>query len=73
MYDLSTQRLRGYGDKITDTLHIPEDSKLLTRKYNFIILVGNLSRIDKLPRLKLILSNFHITPALINGTLSLIK
>jgi hypothetical protein len=65
-HDLSTQTIKTYGNKVTNSIPIPEESKLLNGKYNLIMLIGDLTSIDKVPRLRLILSEFQMRTNLLN-------
>lgn len=65
-YDLSIYDAKTYGHKFTTSITIKEESKLLTRKYNFIILIGDLTSIHKISRLRSILSEFQMQSNLLN-------
>lgn len=65
-FDLSTRTIKTYGNKVTNSIPIPEESELLNRKYNLIMLIGDLTSIDKVPRLRSILSEFQMRPNLLH-------
>jgi hypothetical protein len=64
-YDLTIQNAKSYGNKVTNSINMQEESKLLSRNYNLVILIGDLTNIDKVPKLRSMLSEFQIQPTLL--------
>ena len=64
--DLSARNIKTYGNKVTNRISIREESKLLNRKYNLIILIGDQTIMDKVGRLHCMLSEFQIQPSLLD-------